>query len=272
MRRHNAIVTAAVLFGLAGIAPASPEAPPATASAPVLNRFCPVMPEEEADPAMTLVYKGRTIAFCCDTCLGKFRNNPERYIGRLDALGTMPAAAGHDEGDEDHGTADDHGPDDEHDEAGGNLAHEHDEQNRPPLLARIHPVLSHFPLAGLPMAWIAWVLGLRSGRDAWRMADVVPLSVAALASVAAVITGNIAHDSMRFGASLHNYVHWHQYAGTTLMVLTLLLAGLRLWRWTRLEGRWMMAYGAGLTVACLLSVVTGYLGGSLVFGPDHLLP
>ncbi len=271
MCNHNAIIAASMLLALCGMVWASDEAPPATSTAPVLNRFCPVMPEEEADPAMTLVYKGRTIAFCCDTCLGKFRNNPERYVARLASLGTMPASGAHDE-DEGHDDAEAHDEDGEHDEAAGPLAHEHDEDNRPPLLARIHPVLIHFPLAGLPMAWIAWLAGLRSGREAWRMADVVPLSIAALASVAAVITGNIAHDSMRFGASLHDYVHWHQYAGTTLMVLTLLLAGLRIWRWTRLEGRWMMAYGAGLTVACLLSVVTGYLGGSLVFGPDHLLP
>ena len=256
----------AALVVLLAAASAAPAGGPAPATAPALNRFCPVMPEEEADPAMTLVYKGRVIAFCCDTCLGKFRNNPERYVGRLASLGTMRATRGHDgESDDDHDA-------DEHAGASGPPGHEHDEQNRPPLLARIHPVLIHFPLAGLPMAWIAWAVWLRTRRDAWRLADVVPLSIAALASIAAVITGNIAHDSMRFGESLHDYVHWHQYAGTSLMVLTLLLTALRLWRWTRLGGRWMMLYGVGLTAACLLSVVTGYLGGSLVFGPDHLLP
>ena len=259
--RQVAVALAALLL-VAGSARG--DEPPVTTSAAVLNRYCPVMPEEEADPALTLVYKGRRIAFCCDTCLGKFRNNPQRYIARLASLGTMSAADAHDEsaGDED----------DEHDDAGGLSTHEHDESDRPPLLARVHPVLIHFPLAGLPMAWIAWLVRIRTRRDAWAHADLVPLSVAAAASIAAVITGNIAHDSMRFGESLHDYVHWHQYAGTTLMVLALLLTALRLWRWTRLEGRWMIVYGAGLTLAVLLSVVTGYLGGSLVFGPDHLLP
>ena len=256
---------AAVLLGaLAAALPASAGTGPATSTAPALNRFCPVMPEEEADPAMTLVYQGRRIAFCCDTCLGKFRNNPERYLARLASLETTEPDSDHAQGG--------HADAGEHDAQDAAEAHEHDDEDRPPLLARIHPVLIHFPLAGLPMAWVAWVVWLRTRRDAWMLADVVPLSIAALASIAAVITGNIAHDSMRFGASLHDYVHWHQYAGTSLMVLTLLLTALRLWRWTRLGGRWMMLYGVGLTAACLLSVVTGYLGGSLVFGPKHLLP
>lgn len=270
LRRH--LTAPALLIGLLAASRLTPGGQPATARAPVLNRFCPVMPEEEADPAMTLVYKGRTIAFCCDTCLGKFRNSPQRYTGRLDSLGTLPAAADHEDNAEDHGSADDHEHAGEHDEAGGNVAHQHEADNRPPFLARIHPVLVHFPLAGLPMACVAWLVAAVTRRDGWQMADVVPLSIAAGASVVAVITGNIAHDSMRFSESLHDFVHWHQYAGTSLMILTLLLTALRLWRWARLEGRWMMGYGVGLTVACLLSVVTGYLGGSLVFGPDHLLP
>ncbi len=265
-RKQLARCLALAVGGLLALTvPAQADEVPATSSAPVLNRYCPVMPEEEADPALTLVYKGRRIAFCCDTCLGKFRNNPQRYIARLASLGAMPAAEAHDE------SAD--GEDDEYDDAGDGLStHEHEESDRPPLLARVHPVLIHFPLAGLPMAWIAWLIWTRTRRDAWTHADLVPLSVAAAASIAAVITGNIAHDSMRFGESLHDYVHWHQYAGTTLMVLTLLLTALRLWRWTRLEGRWMIVYGTGLTLAVLLSMVTGYLGGSLVYGPDHLLP
>jgi hypothetical protein len=96
------------------------------------------------------------------------------------------------------------------------------------------------------------------------------LFVAALAAVAAVVTGNIAHDAMRFSESLHMIVERHQFVSTTVMVIAILLSAFRLWRWNRLAGGWRWAYGCGLLIASGLLGYTGYLGGSLVFGPDHL--
>ena len=110
----------------------------------------------------------------------------------------------------------------------------------------------------------------RSSRDSFAKADAPPLLVAALASIAAVITGNIAHDAMSFGPSMHDIVERHQLVSTAVMILTLLLTALRLWRWNRLDGRWRWIYGGGLCLATALLMFTGYLGGSLVFGPDHL--
>lgn len=241
---------------------------------PTLNRYCPVMTEEEADPNITTVYKGRTIAFCCDNCLAKFKANPVRYFDRLASSGTSGeqpptgetlenhAADTHDH---EHGTEEAStsvGDDDGHDHGAGD--------NRPPLLARVHPVLVHFPVAGIPLALLGLVVAIVSRKPAFAAADVPPLLLAALAAVAAVITGNIAHDTMRFSSSLHEYVQWHQYAGTTVMILVLVLSVMRVWRWNRLTGRWLWVYGSGLLLASLLVGLTGYLGGSLVFGPDHL--
>lgn len=242
---------------------------------PTLNKYCPVMTDEEADPNITTVYKGRTIAFCCDNCLAKFKANPERYFDRLASSGAsdeqQPAGKAveehdvdihdHERGTEEISTYvedDDHG----HDHEAGNI--------RPPLLARVHPVLVHFPVAGIPLALFGLLASLLTRKPAFAAADVPPLLLAALAAIAAVITGNLAHDTMRFSSSLHDYVHWHQYAGTTVMILTLMLGVLRLWRWNRLTGRWLWVYGSGLLLAVLLVSLTGYLGGSLVFGPDHL--
>lgn len=45
--------------------------------------MCPVMTLEVADATITVQYRGKTIAFCCDTCVKKFRANPERYAGQL---------------------------------------------------------------------------------------------------------------------------------------------------------------------------------------------
>ncbi|MHC4180579.1 MAG: DUF2231 domain-containing protein, partial [Planctomycetota bacterium] len=69
---------------------------------------------------------------------------------------------------------------------------------------------------------------------------------------------------------LHGIAEQHQFVATTCMVLIVCLSVFRLWRWNRLTGRWRWVYGAGLVVAFGLIGITGYLGGSLVFGPDHL--
>ncbi len=136
--------------------------------------------------------------------------------------------------------------------------------------ARVHPVLVHFPVAGIPLALLGLLASLLSRKQVFAAADVPPLLLAALAAVAAVISGNIAHDTMRLSSSLHDYVRWHQYAGTTVMILALVLGVMRIWRWNRLTGPWLWVYGGGLLLAALLAGLTGYLGGSLVFGPEHL--
>jgi YHS domain-containing protein len=60
----------------------------ARASQPAVNEWCPVMTEEKADPTITTVHRGKTVAFCCDTCLKKFLANPAKYEGRLPQFAT----------------------------------------------------------------------------------------------------------------------------------------------------------------------------------------
>lgn len=46
------------------------------------NTVCPVS-GEEIDPEVTYAYNGKTYALCCKSCLKKFKNDPEKYIGKL---------------------------------------------------------------------------------------------------------------------------------------------------------------------------------------------
>jgi uncharacterized membrane protein/YHS domain-containing protein len=254
------------------------------ASQPAVNEWCPVMTEEKADPTITTVHRGKTVAFCCDTCLKKFLANPAKYEGRLPQFATVEAAAPGVAGgihERDHADSDVHGKQEDHghaDPSVGQDAHGHDhdhaaaraDSEREPLLGRLHPAIVHFPLAGLPLALLGFLVWLATGREAFARADVPPLIVATLAAVAAVVTGNIAHDAMRFSESLQVIVERRQFASTTVMVIAICLSGCRLWRWNRLTGGWRWTYGCGLLLASGLLGYTGYLGGSLVFGPDHL--
>ncbi len=243
-----------------------------SASAPAINDWCPVLTDEKADPNITTIYRGRTVAFCCDRCLAKFKANPDEYVDRLPQFSASVAspqtgvASSHDRG----ATANQSSASATGEHHGG-ASHQHDVgEERAPFLGRLHPVIVHFPIAGIILAFISFAAWSLTGRDVFARADVVPLLVGTLAAVAAVITGNIAHDSMRFSASLHAMLERHQTAGTVVMILALCLSGLRIWRWNRMVGSWRWLYGIGLLAAVVLVGLTGFLGGSVVFGPDHL--
>ncbi|MFQ5806326.1 MAG: DUF2231 domain-containing protein [Phycisphaerae bacterium] len=243
-----------------------------SATPPALNKWCPVLPDEEADPTITTVYQGRTIAFCCDRCLGKFKADPQRYISRLPSLDEDEREPASDEigrAGTERREPDQLEHEQEARETGGRQPMPAEEPQDVPLLGRLHPFIVHFPVAGIPLALLGYLLWLFSGKQVFAAADLPPLLIATLTAVAAVITGNIAHDHMRFSGSLHEIVERHELAGTTIMILALCLSAFRLWRWNRLTGGWRWLYGGALLVASGIIAITGYLGGSLVFGPDH---
>jgi len=223
------------------------------AAEPPLNEMCPVMTEEKADPSITVTYQGRTIAFCCETCVRKFSADPEKYVSRLAGFSgekaeevASPIRL-----------------------SGSSIAGV-EIPERQPLLARLHPVIVHFPLAGFPLAFIGFLIFRVTGRDHFASADVPPVLVATVAAALAVVSGNLAETSMSFSPSMRIIAERHEYAGTTLLVLGIVLSLVRLWRRNRLNGTWGWVYGGGLALSCFASMATGYLGGSLVFGPEHL--
>lgn len=269
------------LFGCAVVAVISAAAiatPPQTA----LNEWCPVMTDEKIDPEITVEHRGETVAFCCDMCVKKFLANPAKYESRLPQFAKVAnATAGEPHGAPEHGHS---GSDSLGDHDGSGLAdlsgsvdqHGHDhgagesDDEGEPFLGRLHPIIIHFPIAGMPLAMLGFLVWVRTGHEAFARADAIPLFVATLASIAAVISGNIAHDAMRFSQSLHVIVERHQFVSTVVMVIAVCLSIIRLWRWNGLTGKWRWGYGGGLAIVCALLGYTGFLGGSLVFGPNHL--
>jgi len=62
---------------------------PSPTNATPVNAQCPVS-GKPADPAKTLLYEGRLVAFCCDDCKAKFQKDPKPYLSKLDL---QPGAA-----------------------------------------------------------------------------------------------------------------------------------------------------------------------------------
>ena len=62
----------------------TPATGPATKPAAPINKFCPVETENPVDVTVpTFVYEGKTIGFCCEDCLPKFKKNPKAFMKDL---------------------------------------------------------------------------------------------------------------------------------------------------------------------------------------------
>jgi YHS domain-containing protein len=48
-----------------------------------INKFCAVDRDNEVDPKVTTVYKGKVIGFCCRDCIKDFEKDPEKYMKDL---------------------------------------------------------------------------------------------------------------------------------------------------------------------------------------------
>lgn len=214
-----------------------------------LNIMCPVMTGEEADPNITVEYRGKRVALCCKTCMRKFQANPEKYLHLLPQFASVASTGG--------GSVDSASPADSN-------------ETPAPLLGRLHPALVHFPIAGLPLALLGFVLYAATRQETFARADVPPLLVAGLFAVAAFFSGDAAEDAAGFTGDMHELVEKHELVATIVMWTCLALIAVRLWRWRGLTGAWRAVYGVGLVAATALAAYTGFLGGSLVFGPDHL--
>ena len=64
-------------------APSLPATTQASATLAPINKYCAVDRGNEVDPAVTYLYQGKVIGFCCEDCVPKFKANPEKYMKDL---------------------------------------------------------------------------------------------------------------------------------------------------------------------------------------------
>ena len=131
------------------------------------------------------------------------------------------------------------------------------------LFNHIHGAITHFPIAllfvSVGMDYFASKRpGLCSG--AWLL-----LILGTLGTVAATITGLVAHLAYEDDSFLLSAIDRHQYLG---FATTALFAGLTAWRWRSMrrggDAGGTRAYLAVAFVGLLVLGITGFLGGSLL--------
>ena len=136
----------------------------------------------------------------------------------------------------------------------------------PTLLGRLHPMLIHFPIALFLSAFVAEIFYLTTRSELFRHTARFCVWGGFLGALAAVPMGWL------FAATGETETGWlleaHRWAGTSVLVL----GSLVLWAGERNEAGTgaRPVFQALLTLQAMLVAGTGFLGGSLLYGIDHL--
>ncbi len=233
-----------------------------------LNTTCPVMVGEPVDPEMVVEYRGKRVWFCCSKCRIKFERNPAAYLVNLPQFGGDEAAVAREDADP---------PDEGAEPSPDDLAStppQPPEPGDPPgdstrrvaeFLGRLHPVAVHFPIALLLTAAIFELISLVSRSARPRDIARTCLILGALGAAVAAVFGWISAEFEPFSGELADTLFLHRWLGIAVASTSALCVILML-----LGERARVLYRLVLFASALLVGITGYFGGDLVRGSNHL--
>lgn len=238
------------------------------------NAKCPVLTEEDVDPALWTEYQGKKVFFCCQDCKRQFIERPEAFLKNLPQFSksALPAAA--------KTEAHEHAEDEDHaqhaEAAHGEHDHSKDHGELAPrsrlivLLGKLHPAVVHFPIALILAASLAELLHWRWPRRQFADAARFMVMLGAFSGIVTVLSGWMAALDARYPANLLIVLERHRWLGVSTAAVAVLAAALALLAERRpLSVRYVWGYRAALLVAAVLVSLTGFYGGTLVFGPEH---
>lgn len=131
----------------------------------------------------------------------------------------------------------------------------------------IHPMIVHFPIALIIVAFVSEIVGVILRRDFYVKAALLLLIVGALGAIAAYVTGDEASHTVGDSGAIRAALEMHEEAGEftlwTVIIAALIRALFAFKHWMHGWRQWVAVI---LLAACVAAVGrTGYLGGELVF-------
>ncbi len=228
-----------------------------------INAMCPVTPEEPAEASITTEYLGKTIGFCCKSCLRKFNKDPQAYVDRLDLSVENPQEDHHASKDSEEVSGHDHATDHHVDETASATSQLLE------LLGKLHVLVVHLPIALLPLAGLLEVIGLKFHSPTWRFTARVNFIFGACAALVAASFGWIAASQSTYTGELAETLLFHRWLGVSVASLSLVgLLGLLITRKREKVGTFV--YRTMVFLLAILVPITAHFGGSLIYGTDYL--
>lgn len=230
---------------------------------PGANVDCPVMPGEPTKADIFVDYEGVRIYFCCRICQRRFQDRPTSYLAHHPAFADQFDRVERDA--EKPGVEDNAGA-----SADSSISPPAPAPTLPMVLGRLHPLVVHFPIALLIVAFLMeCVAGLRRRAEPAAGSGVV-LTIAALGAIAAAAFGWMNADTRGVAADLQSTLAIHRWTGIAVaglaVVLLLTHIGAR-------SGRSLPAirfHRFLLFISAATVMVAGHFGGTLVYGPEYL--
>lgn len=127
-------------------------------------------------------------------------------------------------------------------------------------LEQVHPSLVHLPIALLPLAVGADLLGSVTGKESIYTFGRRAIAAAALGAAASAVTGLVAGEEVNVKGPSRDKLMTHRNLNA---VATILTSGMAVWR-ARHEKPNAAYFGAGIIGIAVLTY-TAYLGGQLVY-------
>ena len=249
-------------------------------SAEIINSMCPVTPEEPVESWITTDYEGKTVGFCCKSCLRKFNANPNAYIQNL-GLEQVDSSFGGDAHTSEHAehtnplsedsfhqhSYDDHSENFEHDHA---TDHASSETFNPwVLLGKLHVLSVHLPIALLPIAAILEFLGIYVRSRKLSFAARTNFTIGATSALVAASLGWIAAEHANYTGELAEVLFVHRWLGVAVASISLLgVLGISIQPRTDKIG--ITIYRFAIFFLLIFVPITAHFGGSLIYGKDYL--
>lgn len=258
------------------------------ASAELVNKMCPVTPEEPAESWYTTEYQGQTIGFCCKKCIRQFNADPEAYLANLNMQEAshgeteVMASDGHTQEDV-HDSGHNHGESVQLEDVAPHadqVAVEHNhatdhgsvKENESTqwwvLIGNFHVLVVHLPIALLPLAGLLEAISLFLKSEKWRFAARFNYVSGASMSIMAAALGWIAANQSSYKGELAEILTWHRWLGVSVAsiaaigLLALLLAQLKI-------PRLLNVYRSIAFILIILVPITAHLGGTLIYGKNY---
>jgi uncharacterized membrane protein/YHS domain-containing protein len=235
-----------------------------------LNPKCPVLTDEDSDPAIFAEYQGKKVFFCCHKCQRKFLADPGKYVANLPQFAAPPVSAPEKLGALATTAAEKAPPAPKPEPVPSPAVAPSSRTKLVSFLGRFHPAIVHFPIALILAAGLAELLFLLTGRPVFASATRFIMPLAALGAVAAALLGWAAAAGAHYPPDLARVLEWHRGFGAIVVVSSVAAAILR----EQVEQRPAAAglrwsYRGILLLAVLLVSAAGYFGGELVYGTDY---